>query len=721
MTMKNTILIGALLAASTIALCDFSTGHGGTYRGPGDTVPPGAGGGGGGGGAAPGAPAPGAPTTPAPSAPGTPAAAPGTPAGTPAPGQTQGPMTQGGADAGPDLTRWEFWWGFNKDPYLNLKSHIHDGNIQTGSAEFFLGHGQKEQAKETLRPTKEQIDNVVVPALIEALNKERHNDIVTGAMIALAKIGDEQDESGESRFQKEIAKFLDNPSQEIAETAAVALGILADQGSTDLLVALMNDQPLGRKAVGSTQVSLRTRAFATYGLGLLGYRSGDNELRKQIAEHLADVLTSPNFATRDIKIAAMVAFGLTRVDTVVTNEDGTDAVPALTEEEQKGNLQHVVSRQAQLKFLLGYFNERNVRANKTTRHYLVRAHAPRSMAMLLEDLTGDESLKQRTAVSEMLIEAMRERSDYNQRELKMSAALALGQIGTCDDDGANAIDNQIRASLREVASKGRQQARRFSLISLAQIGARAGVGEKPWGGREEIEAALTKTLGRGKVQLKPWAGLAIGVQSWDLLEASQGLDTTSILALQAATDECKRPADIGAYVLGLGMSKNVDAISMIVDKLDYFSGDDDARGYCCVALGLIGDPRPVEQIQTLIEESKYRPTLLKQAAISLGLLGDKAIVPKLVDMLAVAKGMATQAAIATALGQIGDRNSIEPLVDMLKSPKMTGGARGFAAVALGIVCDKEMLPWNSKIGQNINYRANSSTLTGAGTGILDIL
>ena len=221
--------------------------------------------------------------------------------------------------------------------------------------------------------------------------------------------------------------------------------------------------------------------------------------------------------------------------------------------------------------------------------------------------------------------------------------------------------------------------------------------------------------------MKPWAGLAIGVQAWDLAEAGEALDSGTVLALQAATKDCRRPADMGAYALGLGMSKSVDAIPTLVEKLDFFTGSDEARGYCCVALGLIGDPRPVEQIQQLIEESKYRPDLLKQAAIALGLLGDKQIVPKLVDMLGNAKGMATQAAIASALGQIGDRNSIEPLVDMLNSSKMTDSARGFAAVALGIVCDKEMLPWNTKIGQNINYRANSSTLTGAGTGILDIL
>ena len=60
---------------------------------------------------------------------------------------------------------------------------------------------------------------------------------------------------------------------------------------------------------------------------------------------------------------------------------------------------------------------------------------------------------------------------------------------------------------------------------------------------------------------------------------------------------------------------------------------------------------------------------------------------------------------------------------MLKKKEgITDSARGFAAVALGIVADKEPLPWNSKISTNINYRANTTTLTGeTGTGILDIL
>src|SRR5688572_15094410 len=58
--MKKLLLLGALLVGATVGLQNSSDAHGGTYRGPGDTVPPGGGGGGGGGG--PGTPGPGAPS-----------------------------------------------------------------------------------------------------------------------------------------------------------------------------------------------------------------------------------------------------------------------------------------------------------------------------------------------------------------------------------------------------------------------------------------------------------------------------------------------------------------------------------------------------------------------------------------------------------------------------------------------------------------------------------
>jgi hypothetical protein len=120
---------------------------------------------------------------------------------------------------------WSFWWEFNKEPYLNLKSKIQSGGQRTGTEGFFLGHSDgKVTEKDSLKPTQEQVRQKIVPALIQSLEKETNNDIVTGCLIALAKIGDAPSETGESQFEKVISKFLTDKNQEISETAAVPWG-----------------------------------------------------------------------------------------------------------------------------------------------------------------------------------------------------------------------------------------------------------------------------------------------------------------------------------------------------------------------------------------------------------------------------------------------------------------------------------------------------------------
>jgi hypothetical protein len=45
----------------------------------------------------------------------------------------------------------------------------------------------------------------------------------------------------------------------------------------------------------------------------------------------------------------------------------------------------------------------------------------------------------------------------------------------------------------------------------------------------------------------------------------------------------------------------------------------------------------IPTIQKVVKESKYKPDLLKQTAVALGLLGDKELVPELVTMHEQAK------------------------------------------------------------------------------------
>jgi len=703
--MKKLVLAAALLAGGSIGLQSLSHAHGGQYRGPGDTVPPG--GGGSGGGAAGPASGPAGPSTPGPTAPGTPGAgAPG------APGQGPGnrPTTGGGADAGADLTLWSFWWEFNKEPFLNLKAAVGSGGAETGSEGWFLGQGEKKQGKDSLRPSQEQIRQKVVPALLAALEKETNNDIVTGSMIALAKIGDAASETGDSPFEKVISKFLGDKNQEISETSAVALGILANPKSIPTLELLLTDHPDGRKLVGSSQeVNYRTRAFAAYGLGLIGARASSEDDRKSVVTILRKVLETDQTKTRDLKVSCIIALGMVPLETIET--------PASVQPEKKGMLVAPEnSRVAQLDYLVAYLqNDSN--------EYLVRAHCPTALARLVAGLPDELHKSYREKISDDLIARIGSKSK-DRAEVIQSSVVALGLLGT--NDKANPTDKKIFDALVSVPKDvSDQQARNYAMIALAKLGGTTAPGAKdPEGGADEIAKAILGQLASGKGNLPAWAGIACGVMANKLSLSNPQANKIGTLqtAVRSALGEEKAAERVGAFAIAAGIMKDQEATETMLKLLDS-QKDTTARGYIAIGLGLMNARESMEKIQKIVDESKYKPELLKQGAIALGLLGDKNVVELLITQLQEAKGLANQAALSSALGFIGDHRSIDPLVTMLQNDGITERARGFAAVALGIVADKEDLPWNSKISVDLNYRASTSTLTdqSSGTGILDIL
>jgi len=712
-TMKNQMLVSALVAVGALCLPATSFGHGGTYRGPGDTVPPGGGGGGGGGGG-PASPGPSGPSAPGPSGPSTPG--PASP-GAPAAGPTQSGPTSGGPVAiGQDFSIWDFWWGFNKEPYLNLRSKVRSGNVQSGGDDFFLGRGQAEQVKDTLRPTPDMIRNEVVPALKLALEKERQNDIITGSLIALAKIGDTQDSDGTSEFQEIFAGFLDNGEQEISETATLALGILADDRTVPMLVSLMRDDPVARKLVGK-EVPMRTRSFAAYGLGLVGYRTSDNAVRQTIVEHLVDILEMPDFAQPDIKVGAIASLGLIPLD--------WDSEAAADEAE--GNAATAANRAALLRYLITRMNADTRGEKGGFEQFRVRCQVPIAAARLLashETEVPEAQLGLRGEVINQLLSLVAKNSKEKTVEVLQSSTVALGMIGNAesgDTEGAKQ-NKDIFDELKRIAKDSADnQTEYFGLMALAQMGSRPGSAGDKRGLQPMAQKELMSALGRGKGQKKPWAAMSLGVFGNALLENDGTLDTTVLSAVRDAARKGDRPAEAGAYAVALGLMKDTVSEDLLLERLEYFS-QDDTRGYIAVGLGLMEANSSIERLNEIINKSKFRPDLLKQAAVGLGLLGDKSAVKGLVEMLRTAKGLSAQAAIASALGTIGDANSVAPLVAMLSDTTITDTARGFAAVALGIVCDKQDLPWNTPIAKNTNYRANVSTLTnGIGTGILDIL
>ncbi|HUR27916.1 MAG TPA: HEAT repeat domain-containing protein [Planctomycetota bacterium] len=616
------------------------------------------------------------------------------------------------------MTQWQYWWALNQAPYLMLKSHVHSGgDVLTDSDGYLLGRGPKGNLREGLRVTPATIRTVIIPQLLEALKSETSDDIQSSCMIALAKIGDPDGGEGISELEREvlreISKRLISPSQELSETAAVALGIAGNRESIEVLVALLENDAKKLRSLDIPQiddVSVRTRAFAAYGLGLIGYRAPEYD-RLVINAALRRLLEGEgrSMAHRDVPVACLTSMGLTALPI----DDRDLAFERMDRQRAEGVLG---SRQDQLRFLLDYYADES-------NNPLTRAQAPTAMARLLRGDEVPEEFPPRTIAAKALMQSIAEGSKADSM-MQLSCILALGLIGDCDEDP---VDTSIRATLMGVKEKlADQQARRFALIALAQVAGHPGRGEgdsmhgvNTRETQRNARSFITNEL-NSRTSTRAWAGLALAVLERSLDDARREFSNDSKLALRTCLGEARSPDDLGAFSIACGIVRDAGAKDLLLDHLDTVR-DVEARGFTAVALGLLNDKTAISSIKELAKRSKFQPELLRNAAIALGLLDDKQLVPELIDMLAAATSLSSQAAISKALGTIGDSRSVEALLRLLHNTEATELARAFGAVALGIVADKEDLPWNAKIGVGSNYRANTSSLTDGRGGILDIL
>jgi|GEM_PF-288907 len=735
-----TLTAAGLLTAGLFA--PQAAAHGGVYRGPGDTVPPGAhpppstGPPATGGGGAPAPQAPQGPTTPV----GGGLDLPGVGGG----GGSAPTTPDGFVDTSSDLTRWVYWWEFNKDPFLNLKAAIHASGPTTGDGIWDIGDGERDGSSISLAPTRAQVRDAIEPALREALASETNNDIVTGCLIALAKIGEARDENGRPTRSPSngelIASFLDDPNQEISETAAIALGILGDDRRTNLdrLIALVTDTSAGRELVGGDRVALRTRAFAAYGLGLVGAASSDHETRVRVIEVLTEALVAAEReATQDIAAAIVISIGLVPLAADPIDADGRTLAERLERDLEGVLADGVDSLEDQVALLGAVFDD--LRLDR----YL-RAHVPTALGRLLRSLDGRADLdahrrELKAFVSELLLVPLDPRKGRKfEEEIQQSCALALGLVGDADGDP---VDARIRERLFDASRSQQRQAQNFALVALAKIAARPGeealgthavgvlepddrdaLDDYRWrDARTEVAEHFVKRMSRGRSGEEHFAGMGAGVMGWLLRRNGDRLPTATALALLEELRDAKDVDSVGAFAVATGLSGEQDGRKPLIALIER-TEDPTARGYVALALGLLGDRDSKELITSIVASSEYRPELLKQSAIALGLLGDKRTVTTLVDMLRSSRSLAAQAAIASALGFIGDRDSVTPLIEMLQDETKTASARGFAAAALGIVADRSPLPWNSRIGVDLNYRASVPTLNSTdGKGVLNLL
>ncbi|MCA8964138.1 MAG: hypothetical protein H6838_17085 [Planctomycetes bacterium] len=685
---RSPILLSALLFMPALL-----PAHGGQYVGPPDIVPPHPGGGG-----STGRPVgpttgqPGSPGTPQPSGPVTPGGAPGTTGGRPAPGASPQPGQTGprGYELTTDLTQWDIWWEMNKNPYLRLREAVHRGPVQTGDDDYWLGPGRRHVAQDLLAPTQQQILDEILPALKKAMDSTSQRDITSSCMVAMAKIGQNHPTF---RLVDVFAPRLRENDQEVRETAALALGIagIAGQEELDLLIGLANDDAVGKRASGG-QVNDRTRAFALYGLGLVSHATSNSQVKRKAFAALRGVLADDSVGNRNVKVAAILGMSLLNLDPAASDDQAILA-------EALGALEDYY----QLELGPG--------------QQLIQAHCPTAIVRLIgRDHARADYFKELFA-ADLQGKGKRKRSSH---DIARSCALALGQMAKpCEDkDDAAHPDNRYSRLLLDTYFDHRdQQTRYFALLALGQIGG------------ELNRQRLLREFDKGSKSLeKPWAALALGVFTFAKHErqlvAQEPIAAESEIGatLHRCFKEGKDPNLRAALAVALGLTRTTAAAPDLRQMLIAAQHQEQLAGYLCIGLALMKDHASVPLIRTIITNSGRRSTLLQQAAIALGKLGDKQVADQLQAMLCDGEpNLAKLAAVASALGFIGDRRTVKPLLKMLFDDQLGALSRAFAAVALGGVADRELLPWNTKISRNLNYRAAVETLTNQQSGLLDIL
>jgi HEAT repeat protein len=662
------------LGGSTGSEVGKKSGGGGDNTGPGDTVSDTGGRGGNGSANAP------APLSAPPSAP------------RGAPSQPRGVATARELLAALDPTSWDLWWAHNRDPYLALSAaldRIHPRTRSEAQDDELVGR--------RAGVTRKELYGEVVPVLAKALAGTQDERVVRTTLLALARIGEapvSSDPAETSSLRTEILGYLSSADRAIAETAVIALGVLGSSDAIRDLVELARDTAKGRELCAGSRVPLRMRALATYGIGISSSFLSREEVSHYAVWHLCALLRDDGLAHPDLQAACVIALGLAPL---------AGRAPAVASYEERPSR----SRADEIEYLLGLFRDTGSPSS-------LRAHAPAALARLAQG--ADDFARDR--VLSTLIEAIDPEAN-EPSEVRTGCMLALGALADCD---ADLQDFRAREALVAAVARHDAMERDFAVLSLGQVAARPGrSGATPFAGIVESSSFLLATLEAGKSRSQPWAALGMGLLGHGLRSREVAAPAGFARALGERIATTNVPEDAAAYAVAAGLLGDVEVRPAIEASLERFR-DDHWRAHLAVALGLLGDPAALPALASLSETSPLRPELFESSAIARALLGDRELVPMLLERLADTDSWTELQSLSLALGWTGDGRALAPLLEALQSEDRTDAERSFLIDALGRIGDKERVNWSSRLSSGLNYPAATQTLSDPwGLGILDAL
>lgn len=647
----------ALFVLACPALATPPAPHGGAFRGP--NLPP-----------------------PSPFTPGGGAAAKGGPSG-----------TGGGLWRSSDPATWSQWWALDRDRYLR--------QVQ-GASGAWTGTDHLDGAAPGWG---EELRNRAVPELIRIIQREKDQDLLTAAVMALAKIGLDPDGADGAAPKvttlEAIQGLLGHGNQEVAESAVIALGVLGQSAAAEQLAHILHGDA---RAAGIRKISSRNRAFAAYALGVIGRRASAEAVRSFCVHHLAQELETADRASPDLAVACVISIGLIplRPSGHAPGAGGPQPTAASSREGQFGFLMRRVIGARPIDGLPEGLRRLHLQE-------AVLAYIPMALARLSK---GNPALRTQLL---LLLPFILDPKSKSADEVRVGAVHALGHVV----NASKAVeDSMARDLLLDIAKGGDRLERVLALAALGRIGGR-GAGDPLAAVPREIRSFLMVRLAKGQTYETPWAALAVGLLEHGRKKAGEPAALGTLTALRHELSQAGNPDLVGSLCIALALAGDKDAVPLILKRAD--GGDETARGHAVTALGMLqaADARPL--LRGMAADGR-RPALAREAAIALALMGDREIQAQLGEEARTESFLGHQVSALLSLAYVGDRQALDPLLQVLLGRRQAEIARAYAAVALGIVFDKDPVPWNHAIAADVGWwRAPVTLLDPAtGRGIVDL-
>jgi len=568
--------------------------------------------------------------------------------------------TTGGPAIDSASAGWQYWWEFNKDQYLALKSRGLRLSSQGGSVGHLTGRGRHADPDLFVRPEPATIRGDVLPLLLRLLADEHDRDIVDSSMLALART------SGEETAQfviDALLPFLAHKERGVQCAAALSLGVLHSPRAVPALTELMRDSLQGRRlARAKGPVDRSVRACAALGLGLV------NE--PDSVDALCALLETTADSDDDLKSCAIAALGLT------DNQAGPQA----------------------LSFLLKLLEDRRLNP-------AIKSHVPPAIGKLCQRMGLSDPVVERA-----LLKAFGGRD--TDALVRPSLAIALGLVGGVPSDELE--QDAVLGALLDCCAAGRDDAtRELCFIAVAQIGARDSAPlEHPRVHQALRGLFIGECLRPTVASDRAWAALGAGIYGQVRVESQAELGEALTAAYSAEGD----PSYKGSFALALGLLDDRGPAGELFADLRERQ-DQELNGFTALSLGFMGYRPAAETLRGQCQAQSILPLYRMRLATSLALLADDGADEALIALLGQGHAVGVNAAAARSLGLIGGEPALRTLSAMAADPDQGSLARAFACVAIGMICEKTELPWNARLSADSNFRCLAPTLREA----LDIL